>query len=588
MAFRGMLLQLVEAKSEASFHVVAPDAELIVPHQSSFTYETFLTKWRQQKLVIADAVSRKLLQVTQLATVSLQQEENSVLWGVRSYGELSEGCRDNAEPLMSHVDVLNAVEQTLPGHKLVMTQNDASLQATAVASLLCYCFHFRSKFEYELFAQTLAAFTRMQQYALLQSSVLIEMEISHEHKKWSMEKDVRAKALVSKFQQKLEVVETKKEEKEEEEEKKKKKSLVMQQHTTDKNEANVVIATLSGEMFCVLCRIQREPNAPEYPKHPFVLKDGKGKGVHICKVCLQQVLKQRLSVQASAKMSGQDNMCGLCAQSFEKMSAKSVKACAHEVCPRVYCIPCIDKLIGKARVQKVLRTKNWLCPNCSMDNDSASADERANSVGSMSVEIVEAASAPRQKKRKRRKEIAGKSGADEKGPLEPSPLIPACSTSEMKLIDYAATYFKFLLKREKKDIFKESEDVCFCCKDGGGLIECDWKGMNGTFERCPKVYHEDCLGYKVPEGKTWVCPRHRCQDCGIIAQYSCRFCVTSYCEDHLPKEVKTLGHATKDIPTSTYVMCPRCNQQANDAFEQKKVSSSLHAKLFRRRRAKRY
>lgn len=39
----------------------------------------------------------------------------------------------------------------------------------------------------------------------------------------------------------------------------------------------------------------------------------------------------------------------------------------------------------------------------------------------------------------------------------------------------------------------------------------------------------DCLGYEVPEGKTWVCPRHRCQDCGIIALYSCRFCVTSFC-----------------------------------------------------------
>lgn len=60
----------------------------------------------------------------------------------------------------------------------------------------------------------------------------------------------------------------------------------------------------------------------------------------------------------------------------------------------------------------------------------------------------------------------------------------------MKPLDYVVTYFKFLLKREVKDEFKESEDVCFCCKDGGDVIECDWKGMNGAFARCPKVYHE--------------------------------------------------------------------------------------------------
>ena len=58
------------------------------------------------------------------------------------------------------------------------------------------------------------------------------------------------------------------------------------------------------------------------------------------------------------------------------------------------------------------------------------------------------------------------------------------------MIDYAAAYFKFLLKRERRDKFEESENVCFCCKDGGDLIECDWKGVNDAFERCPKVYHE--------------------------------------------------------------------------------------------------
>lgn len=227
-------------------------------------------------------------------------------------------------------------------------------------------------------------------------------------------------------------------------------------------------------------------------------QDGKGEVVHICKVCLQRVLQQRLKTPAGTKKgSAEDTYCGLCAQSTEKLSAKSVKACAHKICTRVYCIPCIDKLIGKAQAHKVWRTKNWLCPNCSTDDDGAPAGDEANGAESVPAEPIAAAPAPKQKKRKRRNDIEDNSTADEDGPEPPK---PASSASEMKPIDYAVTYFKFLLKREIKDEFKESEDVCFCCKDGGDVIECDWRGMNGAFARCPKVYHE---GKRTPRISIW-------------------------------------------------------------------------------------
>ncbi|KAF1775969.1 Zinc finger, RING/FYVE/PHD-type [Phytophthora cactorum] len=244
--------------------------------------------------------------------------------------------------------------------------------------------------------------------------------------------------------------------------------------------------------------------------------------VHICKVCLQKVLQQRVQNPPVAKKGNPDNYCGLCAQSTTKLSAKSIKACTHEICTRVYCLP--------------------------YDDDAPDPSEQTSGAKAVS------AAASKQKKRKRRNEIEDSSTADED---EPEPPKPVRSTSDMQPVDYAVTYFKFLLQREIKDEFEESEDVCFCCKDGGDVIECDWKGMNGAFARCPKVYHEDCLGYEVPEGKTW---------------------------DHLPKEVKKLGHATKDIPTSTYVVCPRCTQQAQDALKQKKIGSDIHSKILRRRR----
>ncbi|ETM99652.1 hypothetical protein PPTG_18890 [Phytophthora nicotianae INRA-310] len=604
MAFRGVLLQLIEAESAAGFRVVAPDAKLTLPPRPYPACETFLTKWSQQKLVVADAVTDKLLQVARLATMSLQREERSMLWGVTAPFVPPESRTVGAAPLDSYVDIPQAVKKT---HVLTASANskDATSLAAAVASpnmiakvdapqrptlrprggadpptRLCYCFHFRSDFEYELFARTFEAFTRMQRYALLQSSVVMEMEITQEHKKRKIDEGVRLQAAASKVkkrEERLALITVKKPDKNKNQAKRQgKKPVKTQMKNKPKNKGKVKAATPPSKMICVLCRMQRKPDAPAYPKHPFVLKDGKGEMVHICKVCLQRVLQQRVQNLPVSKRGGQDNYCGLCALSTEALPAKSKKACTHEICTRVYCLPCIDKLIGRAQSHKVWRTKNWLCPNCSTDDD----DDAPLSEEARGAE-ADSTAASKQKKRKRRNEIEDSTTADED---EPELAKQINSTSDMQPIDYLVTYFKFLLEREITDEFEESEDVCFCCKDGGDVIECDWKGMNGAFARCPKVYHEDCLGYEVPEGKTWVCPRHRCQDCGIIAHYSCRYCVTSYCQDHLPKEVKRLGHATKDIPTSTYVMCPRCTQMAKDALKQKKIESDLHSKLLRRRR----
>ncbi|KAF4130096.1 hypothetical protein GN958_ATG20713 [Phytophthora infestans] len=603
MAFRGVFLQLIEDENAAGFRVVAPDTKLTLPPRPFPARETFLTKWSQQKLVVADAVTDKLLQVARLATVSLHRDERSILWGVTAPFVPAESRTVGAAPLDSYADVPQAVKKT---HVLTAaaSSKDAASLAAAVASpsviaevnapqgltlrpkggaepptRLCYCFHFRTDFEYELFARTLEAFTRMQRYALLQSSVVMEMEISQEHKKRKLDEGIRLQATADKTKKREEqmaLIKAKKQAKKRDKEQD--KTLVQaetKKKTKTKGKAKVKAATPPSKMICVLCRMQRKPDAPEYPKHPFVLKDGKGEVVHICKVCLQRVLQQRVQNPPVVKKGDPDNYCGLCAQSAENLPVKSIKACTHEICTRVYCLPCIDKLIGRAQSHKVWRTNNWLCPNCSTDNDDASPGEEARGAEAVS------ATASKQKKRRRRNEIDDSTTADED---EPELGKPIGSPSDMQPIDYAVTYFKFLLERETTVEFAESEDVCFCCKDGGNVIECDWKGLNGAFARCPKVYHEDCLGYEVPEGKTWVCPRHRCQDCGIIAHHSCRFCVTSYCQDHLPKEVKRLGRATKDIPTSTYVMCPRCTQQAQDALKDKKIGSDIHSKLLRRRR----
>jgi hypothetical protein len=83
-------------------------------------------------------------------------------------------------------------------------------------------------------------------------------------------------------------------------------------------------------------------------------------------------------------------------------------------------------------------------------------------------------------------------------------------------------------KRNLSDV--PTDDVCFLCKDGGELIECDWvcpTGKNG--ERCLKVYHTYCLDFEVSDEK-WCCPRHYCDMCGSQSlKYICKYCPVSIC-----------------------------------------------------------
>ncbi|TDH66262.1 hypothetical protein CCR75_001852 [Bremia lactucae] len=578
MAFRGVLLKHVEAMSATGFHVVAIDAGLTLP-ACTFGCSSNLTNWSQQKVVVADSVTHKLLQVARLATVLLQSEERSVIWGVTHTLMPFENHPVGSVPLERYaVASMDKKEKTT----FASLENTASLvtavplgdfsqhqpsKSTICAQSpykICYCFQFRSDTEFDLFARTFKAFTRMQQYALLKCSV--EMEIKQKYKSRRQKESIRLKVATRKAQHQKLPAPTKTD---------KQDKLCAKSQAKPK----VKLVSPANTMLCILCRTQRPPDGPEHPKHPFVLKDGKGNEVHLCKVCLQRVLQKRFETPQGAKNSNNntDSYCGLCAQPTAALLLKSIKACAHKICTRVYCLPCVEKLIGKAQSHEVLRIKNWLCPNCSTDKDTDFStkfkfvDSFADSENSIRAPL-------KMKKKKRRREVDDYASVDE---VEPESQISMDLSREMQPIDYAVTYFKFLFKREMKRDVGESEDVCFCCKDGGNVIECDWKGINNAFARCPKVYHEECLGYSVPDGKTWVCPRHRCQDCGIIARNSCRFCVTSYCDEHLPEEVTRLGSATKDIATSTYIMCNRCMRQIHVALKQKKIRPDFYSKLTR-------
>lgn len=99
--------------------------------------------------------------------------------------------------------------------------------------------------------------------------------------------------------------------------------------------------------------------------------------------------------------------------------------------------------------------------------------------------------------KKKRKRVEDESSNSNSAPPEQSAL-PTVLPKDMTPLDYFAPYYQFVVAREEANPREhESEDVCFCCKDGGDVIECDWRGLAGIFDRCPKVYHQGVLLYSI-------------------------------------------------------------------------------------------
>ena len=123
---------------------------------------------------------------------------------------------------------------------------------------------------------------------------------------------------------------------------------------------------------------------------------------------------------------------------------------------------------------------------------------------------------------------------------------------------YVQYYDNVCAEASHGHIQEATDDVCFLCKDGGDLVECDHgvnkhplhssKGGEPTKKRsrthghgkrrsaahrknqnstvtavggcggrcaCKKVYHAYCLSFAMGEDEEdWLCPRHFCDICG--------------------------------------------------------------------------
>lgn len=219
--------------------------------------------------------------------------------------------------------------------------------------------------------------------------------------------------------------------------------------------------------------------------------------------------------------------CSVCAESSKRLST-----CGSHDCDRIYCLKCLHRLLNQKQLNGMKSAgAKWTCPTCEYKNS-----------------------------------------------------LPPVN-KELDHVDYFANYVNFILGREGRRTKKlASEDVCFCCKDGGTLIECDWnKGA-----KCLKLYHTECLGFEIPEDqKEWICPRHHCADCRQVKKidYCCRFCTTSFCKSHLPADTTILGPATQELEDNEYIVCKICMKTREEAVERKLLEPDVGLQPMNKKRS---
>jgi len=246
-------------------------------------------------------------------------------------------------------------------------------------------------------------------------------------------------------------------------------------------------------------------------------------------------------------------------------------SCQHGKLTHSWCFDCLSRRLNIQADSIHSGSIIWSCPVCAQvcpcskckrnETSSEHATGRDKDVkGKKGTTAKSPMSVPKGKSKDKAREKTNKT----KRKFEKEILPPVHSTKDA--VHYLAAYILSTEKREaqakiNKCFDPETEDACFCCKDGGELLECDWNRDHCTIHPgCPKVYHQDCLGFAVPDDdQKWYCPRHYCANCGIKdPPFCCRLCPFSWCDACLPPLSKKIGPASCDLPGVTYIECFRC------------------------------
>merc|ERR1712054_409877 len=301
--------------------------------------------------------------------------------------------------------------------------------------------------------------------------------------------------------------------------------------------------------------------------HPHVKQDGEGKPLLLCDGCYGDIKTKRERAKRTGQLfaDGDDqteDICSCCADG-EKTDGSAMDLFCCDTCHRAYCQQCCNMLLTPKQLRQMHASDLWICCHCTPE------------VG----EKKKAASKAKANKGNNKLKIKAFEQDDD---FLVETQSPKDKKNSMSVNKYMAAYIQATETREAAmrsncDYEHDTEDCCFCCKDGGELIECDWHRDDPNGLVCPKVYHDSCLGFAVPEDESikWYCPRHFCMKCGQKnPAYSCRFCPMSFCPTDLPDDVTILGDATPDLQNVTFVTCGRCSRMQTEAIAEGLMGAS--------------
>ena len=366
-----------------------------------------------------------------------------------------------------------------------------------------------------------------------------------------------------------------------------------------KSSASSAVSRREGSRFlhnkikCIYCDVEKDRDPHRvYIVHPYCPVSHSDETITMCMPCAGNWDAYRSKLQSSLGLilAGEENeeLCALCSDTPEQLVMCSF-------CPRSFCNNCLKRSVTPEMLRGLQKDDDadWACMSCVNGLGKKSSVNKKNW-----REVTEDMHTPVSKKVLRGSlyNSTDRYESMQEADTAMELATPSSSSSSrrnakiqaMSEEHYFAQYVKHTdavyAKCEEIELPKTegmffTDDACFLCKDGGDLIECDWKRSFGNRRgrcSCRKVYHEYCLAYSVPDNKTWICPRHYCDGCASNQlTYMCKYCPVSTCKDCLYDLAVTYG-------TTEYVELPVPAYGFEDHMEMKHIVCHTCLEMFNR------
>jgi hypothetical protein len=399
-------------------------------------------------------------------------------------------------------------------------------------------------------------------------------------------------------------------------------------HQQQKQQQHKVKAHLS----CVFCDTIANDSSSLFVLHPYVPKSFDNEAIYLCSNCIENWKNHREQAEKNNLLilenEVNEELCAICAD-----TPSELVMCSN--CPRSYCNACLIRVIKTIQLQELKNDNDsdWTCMCCrnniskiplisrsnwkyykishgiltnvkknieqqissSNNNYNNNNNDNNNNISNDECNILLALPCNKDIGIKRKQQSLNNNISNnlsmvvKKGkPRQKTIDLPPVNQEQDEVYyfsQYIQVYEELSCNISTNWNNVSTDDVCFLCKDGGDLIECDYKKCSKK-KKCRKVYHQYCLSYNVGDDKIWNCPRHFCDMCGSTKlKYICKYCPVSICENCPENMVKKYGLSkyllvdklesnefNADIDT---IVCQTCLDMYNRVLERSNYNTHI-------------